>query len=126
MQEKVLRKKVTKDNFYNSYLKCFNGYLNLTPRELEVVVELCNTQAQNINLNYSPEQLSKLVFGPTSRENIRTKLSISPYNLNNIIKILKGKGVILTTVDKYYILNPQLYIPLTDNEYWVNYKLELV
>lgn len=126
MQEKILRKKVTKDSFYNSYLKCLNGYLNLTPRELEVLVELCNHQAQNLNINYSPEQLSKLVFGPSSREVIRTKLNISPYNLNNIIKILKGKGIILTTEDKYYILNSQLYIPLTDTEYQVNYKLEVV
>lgn len=126
MQEKILRKKVTKDSFYYSYLRCLNGYLNLTPRELEVLVELCNHQAQNINLNYSPEQLSKLVFGPTSREIIRTKLSISPYNLNNIIKILKSKSIILTTQDKYYILNPQLYLPLTDSEYSINYKIEVV
>lgn len=126
MQEKVLRKKVTKDNFYSSYIKCLNGYLELTPREFEVLVELCNHQAHNLQLNYSPEQLSKIVFGPTSREIIRTKLSISPYNLNNIIKVLKGKGIILHSLNKNYILNPQLFIPLVDNEYSINYKIEVI
>ncbi len=78
-----------------------------------------------MSLNYSPEQLSKIVFGPTSREIIRTKLNISPYNLNNIIKTLKSKGIILT-IDNHYYLNQQVYVPLTDTEYAVNYKFEIV
>lgn len=126
MNEKVLKRKVNKEDFYKVYLKSLNGFLDLTNREFEVLVELCNIQAQNLPLDYTPEQLSKIVFGPTSREIIRTKLSISPYNLNNIIKILKSKKVILITPNRLYYLNPQLYVPLTEQEYSVNYKFEIV
>lgn len=125
MIEKNLKRKVKKEDFYKAYIKCFNGFLNLTTREFEVLVEICNYQAQNISLNYSPEQLSKIVFGPTSREIIRTKLNISPYNLNNIIKTLKSKGIILI-IDNHYYLNQQIYVPLIDTEYAVNYKIEIV
>lgn len=126
MHEKILKRKVKRQDFYKVYLQSLNGYLSLTKRELEVLVGLCNIQAQQLDKNYTPELLSKVVFGPVSRELIRTHLNISPYNLNNIIKVLKGKGVIKTSEDDYYYLNPQLYIPLIDKEYLVQFNFEVI
>ncbi len=88
-------------------------------------MELCKLQAQYVNLDYSQEQLSTLVFSSSSRKLIRTHLSISPYNLNNIIKVLRTKGLILTDVNKNYHLNPQIFVNNNELEYSVNYKFIL-
>jgi SOS-response transcriptional repressor LexA len=122
--EKILRKKIKKEELYSTYLQCLNGYLKLTNREFEVLVELCNLYAQNSSLNYTKEQLSKTVFGPTSREIIRTKLNISPFNLNNIIKILRNKNIIVSYEDNYYI-NPSILFPNTESEYNIQFKIEV-
>lgn len=122
---KILRKKVTRENFYKSYMQCLNGQLKLTPREFEVLVEICNLYALNSKLEYTKEQLSKIVFGPTSREIIRTKLSISPFNLNNVIKTLKTKGIFIIS-DNHYYVNPNLFVPDTEDEYSIEFKIEII
>lgn len=124
MNEKTLKRKTTKDDFYSDYLKTMNGHLALTNRELEVLVELCKLQALTLDKDYSPEQLSKQILGSISRKEIRTKLGISPFNLNNIIKILKDKSIIKDTNGKYSI-HPMFFVPDTDNEYAINFKLEV-
>lgn len=126
MKDKVLKRRVTKENFYEMYYKALNGYLSLTPREFEILVGFCNIQAQHSNLDYTPEQLSKLIFGPTSREKIRTQLGISPYNLNNVLKVLKSKKIILTREDGTYYISPQIYVPLNETEYSVQFKFEVI
>lgn len=125
MNDRILKRKVTKDNFYENYIKALNGYLKLTKREFEVLVGFCNIQAQNLDKGYTPELLSKVVFGLVSRELIRTQLNISPFNLNNVFKVLKRKGIIRTGENGLYYLSPQVYIPLTESEYSVQFKFEL-
>lgn len=125
MNNKTLKKQVTKDNFYSSYLKAMNGYLELTGREFEVLVELCKLQAQYLQLDYSQAQLSALIFGATSRKLIRTHLNISPYNLNNVLKTLRDKKLILIAEDKSYSLNPQLFVNNDELEYTITYKFNI-
>lgn len=116
MNERILKRKVDTENFYYIYLKTLNGHLSLTNRELGVLVELCKLQAKYDD--------SKLVFSSTSREAIRTQLNISPFNLNNIIKSLRSKKLIITEDKKYYI-NPKIFVPNTDTEYSINFKIEV-
>lgn len=124
MNEKTYRKRVNKEDFYYIYLKTLNGHLSLTNRELEVLVELCKLQNQNINKGYSDKQLAKQVFGASSRKLVRSHLNISPYNLNNIIKVLKTKRVLLDTEDGYKI-NPSLYVSDTEDQQ-INFKIEII
>lgn len=126
MNNKVLKRQVLKQDFYPTYLKALNGFLELTGREFEVLVELCKLQAQYLLLDYSEEQLSTIVFGPTSRKLIRTHLNISPYNLNNILKVLRDKHLILVNEDKSYRLNPQIFVNNTESEYSINYKFNII
>lgn len=126
MNNKVLKRQIKQADFYETYIKALNGFLELTGREFEVLVELCKLQAQYLLLEYSKEQLSTIVFGPTSRKLIRTKLSISPYNLNNILKVLRDKKLILVDEDKTYHLNPQIFVNNTETEYSINYKFNVI
>jgi len=112
MNEKIFKRKIDKDNFYYVYFKTLNGHLSLTNRELAVLIELCKLQDSN------------RYFDKESREAIRVKLDISPFNLNNIIKSLKDQKMIMKE-DKNYIINPRLYVSTTDNEYSINFKIEI-
>lgn len=125
MNEKVLKRKVDIDNFYPVYLKTLNGHLALTNRELEVLVELCTIKAKYLDQKLTENELAKLVLGKAAREELRSKLNISPFNLNNIIKSLKDKQVLLANGRKYTI-NPRLFVPPTDKEYSINFKIEIV
>lgn len=122
MNEKILKRKVQKEDFYKIYLKTLNGHLELTSRELDVLIEFCKLQS-----SYSNEEVDsnpQLIFGNSPRQEIRTTLGISPYNLNNIIKSLKAKGVLLVK-GKSYVINPRLFVPNTDKEYSINFKIEI-
>lgn len=125
MSEKIFKKTINKEDFYPVYLKTLNGQLALTNRELEVLVELCKLQAQYMNKEYSDEQLSKLVFSSSNRKSISTQLSISPYNFNNIIKTLKAKYVILPTDSKGYKINKSLFVPDSEEDYSITFKLKI-
>lgn len=122
MSEKILRKKVNKEDFYPIYLKTLNGQLSLTGRELEVLVELCKIQAQNIEI--PQEQLSKLVLSTSSRKLVSSKLNISPYNLNNIIKILKGRKIILEN-NYGYLINNSLFVKDSDTNHIITFNIEI-
>lgn len=126
MNEKVLKRKVEEKDFYSVYLKTLNGHMALTNRELEVLVELCKSQARYLSAGYDNEKLSKILFSAISREEMRTLLDMSPFNFNNIIKSLRTKGVLLTLSPKKYIINPRLFVPSTDKEYTITFKIEVI
>lgn len=125
MNEKILKRKVEVKDFYEVYLKTLNGHLVLTNRELGVLVEICKAQAKYMSNGYENEKLSKVLFSAISREEIRTLLNISPYNLNNIIKTLRSKQVLLDQGNKY-IVNPRLFVPSTEKEYTITFKIEVL
>lgn len=124
MNNKVYKRKVNKQDFYYIYLKTLNGHLSLTNRELEVLVEICKIQAQNINKGYSDEQLSKIVFSTSSRKLMRSHLNISSFNLNNIIKVLKDKKILLD-MDYGYKINPNVFVSDQEDQS-INFKIEIL
>jgi len=125
MKEKVFKKLVTSDEFYKFYYKSLNGILNLTNRELDVLTEISIIyNSFLIKDTYSDEELSKLAFGPASRLDIRKKLKISPFNLNNIIKTLKDKGIFIVDEQHNYKINTGLFVLAQD--YKVTFTFNLV
>ena len=78
------------------YLQVFNGILELTYRELQVLAKL-------IDLGQTKDLCSV-----TNKKLVADDMSIKDYNtLNNYVKRLKDKGAIKKTVDGY-ILNSVL------------------
>lgn len=124
MNEKILRRKVELKDFYKVYLKTLNGHMNLTNRELDVLTELCKLQSKYTKEGYTDNKLSKMIFSSLSREEIRTTLGISSFNLNNIMKSLRDKNYV-TKIDNIQIVHPRVYVPDTDSTYIVSFKIEL-
>lgn len=125
MNEKILKRNVEVKDFYYVYLKTLNGHLGLTNRELDVLVEFCKYQASYITEDKTDEEVSKYVFSTGVRQLIRETLQISPFNLNNIIKVLRKKSIFLTVDRKYYI-NPRIFVLNTEKEYSINFKINII
>lgn len=124
MNEKILRRKVELDNFYKVYLKTLNGHMNLTNRELDVLTGLCKLQSKYTKEGYTDDKLSKMIFSPISREEIRNTIGISSFNLNNIIKSLRDKQYIVKVLNTQ-VINPRIYVPDTEGLYSINFKIEI-
>tara|TARA_R110000744_G_scaffold5893_1_gene20763 strand:+ start:83 stop:403 length:321 start_codon:yes stop_codon:yes gene_type:complete len=91
-----MRKVKIKANTTLKFLQVFNGILELTYRELQVLSKL-------IDLGQTKDLCSV-----TNKKLVSDDMGIKDYNtLNNYVKRLKDKNAIKKTVDGY-ILNPVL------------------
>lgn len=89
---------VTKDDFHERYLQVMNGISQLTPRQLEVMVELVKWG----------------VITTRVRQTIRKQLGFpSEAAFNLIIADLKKKGAIYRNAEGTLKINPYL-VPETD------------
>lgn len=110
----ILKKEVSRENFYKTYYSALNGILNLTGKQLDVLSELSNIRDE-ISDTFTDDQKNEYTFSSSSRGIICEKLGITIYNLNNIIKDLKNKGFIISG-DKGYSINPFLYKSRLDTD----------
>lgn len=97
-------KEVESGEFFKTYLTVINGILHLTEKEIEVLAEFMLLQSDDTTLVKSP-----LLFGAKNRAIVRKQLGMSQYNLNNYIKSLKDKRILLENEDVLYI-NPPLSV----------------
>lgn len=114
-EETVLFKsEVSRGNFYFKYYTALNGVLNLSKKQLEVLAALSTIRNSLDNsTNFTEEQKDILTFSTKSRNIVTEKLEISNYNLNNLLKVLRDKKIILNhPTDNRYFLNPSVYSPL--------------
>lgn len=126
MNEKILKRQVDRENFYHIYLKTLNGHLGLTKKELSVLVEFCKAQASVSKRNISDEEISKYIFSTKVRQLVRENLNISPFNLNNIIKTLRKKKLLITNASRSYMINPRIFVLDNEDEYSINFKIQIV
>lgn len=98
-------KEISKDRFFISYLNILNGILNLTPKEIEVVAGF-----MELLTDYTvPEDM---IFETPGRKLLQRRLSLSQFALNNIVKKLKDKRIIvLDSTKENLILNPGITVP---------------
>lgn len=104
----ILKKEVNKDNFYKTYYSALNGILNLTGKQIDVLSEFSNIRDE-LPDTFTEDQKDEYTFSSSTRGIICEKLSITIYNLNNIIKELKNKGFIINKSKKEYKINPFLF-----------------
>lgn len=104
----ILQKTVSIEDFHKSYLNILNSVLNLTVKEIEILSEFLKIK-QGFE-SFSDEERNKLTFSSTSRHIVCEKLKVSKYNLNNYIKGLKEKRMIIDLGRGSYKLNPYLDI----------------
>lgn len=117
----ILQKVVGGDKYYNECLHIMNTVLKLTTTEINVLSEFLKLK-ESFN-NFPEDERNKLTFSSTSRQLVCEKLDISKYNLNNYIKGLKRKNMIIDLGRGNYKLNP--YIELdSKQEFELTFKIK--
>jgi hypothetical protein len=106
--ERNFKIKVNKDDFYSSYLSVMNGILNLTNKERDVLSWFMERE-----YFYNTEAINKNVFDKTNRKLAAAQLEVSPHYLNNYIKSLKEKKMIVKG-KKGLGLNSSVYLDKND------------
>lgn len=86
-----LVKGIDKNNLYYEYLKSLNGILNLTDRELTIMVKLMEYDAE---LDKTPD-VSKNVVDASHRKRIKDEVGTTPDNLSRYIKKFKETGLLV-------------------------------
>lgn len=96
-----LNLQVSKEDFYNKYYQSLNGILKLSGKELIILSAFSN---RKIKLNLSDKE----AFGAKSRAAICEQLEITKFNLNNYIKFMRDRGI-LVKKDRVTYINPAIY-----------------
>lgn len=120
-----LVKVVEKQDLYREFLKSINGILQLTDRELDLLLILIDIYN---NMPKLPDY-SKNVISTENRRYIKTTTGITSDNLSRYLTRFKSKGILVKgRVDDEWLLNPavipevigdriQVTIILKTNEY---------
>lgn len=109
-----LVKRITAREFYKEYYTSLNGILKLTDLELNLLCLLSFIKNRHDE-----------ILNPSIRKAISKELNISMPSLNNYLKILRKKKVLLLNNNKYNI-NEKIYIPLNKKEYEINFKFLII
>jgi biotin operon repressor len=87
--------KTTEDNYTTLWLVLWQGALNLTPREREVLAAILDKYLELDKGGVTDPWIYKLCFDKDSRKEYCEKLSISSFNLTNLVAGLKEKGALI-------------------------------
>ena len=96
-----LQLQVSNKDFYTKYYQAINGILKLTSKELAILTALSNSKSQ---LGITDKEL----FSSSQRKLLAELLGISRFNLNNYIKSMKDRGI-LVKANKVMAINPSIY-----------------
>lgn len=116
----ILQKTINRDEFYETYFKLLNPIFNLTNLEINILSEFLKLYQDFKNI----EEVNKLVFSSASRQLVSDRLNISKYNLNNYIKSLRQKNMIIDTGNGEYIFNPYLKV-IPEDDFDITFKIKL-
>lgn len=109
--------KTTNEHFYKHYLQVLNGILKLTRTEQSVLAQFMDIKNSLDETNLSEELKNSLLFSSDNRKNVQDKLNMSEHNLNNYIKMLRDKQMIIGES-----INPKIYIKKHDGSQ-ISFKL---
>lgn len=103
----ILTRTVERKDFYLNFYKSLNYVLNLSKKELLILSLFANTRA-NLPKDLSTPQLNAMTFSSANRKIIAGNLNISIFNLNNYIKSLKTKQILIE--EETLMINPRLWV----------------
>lgn len=106
-----LTARVNRDEFIDQYITIWNGGLNLTDKEKEVLHKFLSRYLDMMANGLKEPYIGELVFAPKTVREIGVELGLTAQGINNYKAQLRGKGVILQVGDHYEI-HPRL-IPQT-------------
>ena len=106
------QKKVTKSNYVREYVTVLNGLLNLTPREVDVLVAMIKIDTQ-----WTPRTSSdvKNILSTDSRRLILKESNMGKSNFSKIVNKLISISLLVLSTDNKYIVN-ELLKPKMDSK----------
>jgi len=104
-------KKVTKNNYIREYVTVLNGLLDLTPREIDVLVSTIK-----IDLAWfprSPDEV-KNVLSTDNRRLIKKEIHMDKSNFNKATSKFKSMGLLIASNDGSCVVSDRLKPIITD------------
>jgi len=111
------QKKVTKTNYVREYVRVLNGLLDLTPREIDVLVAMI--KIDNAFVPRTPTEV-KNIISTDNRRLILKETNMGKSNFTKILNKLIAIRLLVLSKDSKYVIN-ELLKPKLDN----NNKIEL-
>lgn len=116
---------ISREKLYSTYLQTINGVLKLSPKELIILTEFMTLRDKFTSANITGNDLSSLLFSPSSRKIIYTNLGISSFNLNNYLSSLREKRMILESEGLFY-LNPKFTtLDIANNTFDLSFNFKI-
>ena len=120
--DKVFSYKTKREGFYRRFFKSINGILSLTDREMDVLAKLYE-HFDNIKSGVSDDKMAnELLFSTGYRKKIREELQVSSLLLNNYIKSLKDKNIVIEK-DGVKSINNMFLVDFTNKNVSVKFHL---
>lgn len=104
MRKREFKIAVDNEYFYSSYLDVMNGIFKLTDKEKEILSWFMDRE-----YFYNKEMIKRSIFDKSNRKLAAEQLLITPHYLNNYIKSLKDKNMIIKT-KRGLEINSNVYI----------------
>lgn len=123
----ILTRNIERKNFYLNFYKSLNYVLNLSNKELAILSQFAAMRA-NLPKDLTESQLDATTFSSINRKIVASTLGISIFNLNNYIKSLKEKQLIIGNSNNKLSINPSIYVNIDSLEgpYSVEYKFNII
>ena len=122
--ENVLVAHVTKEKHVDAYLRIWNGGLQLTDRELEVVKKLISSYQEFEGAGVQEPYLTEMLFSQKNIRKIKDDLNLSKQNWGNIKKRLKEKKVLIDGKEEDVIYFNTMLLPKEEITFKFNIKDE--
>lgn len=121
----ILTRNIERKNFYINFYKALNFILNLSNKELAILSQFAAMRA-NLPKELTDPQLDAMTFSSANRKIVASTLGISMFNLNNYIKSLKTKQILVSNGGRHLTINPSIFIDSNQTDtYSVEYKFNL-
>jgi hypothetical protein len=115
---------VQRDKLYSTYFYAINGILGLTKKEIKIVSRFYYYLEEISKGVTDPVIQNELLFSVNYKRKIREDLEVSALLLNNYVKTLKDKGVIMEK-DGIKSMNPVLRLDITADSVNISIVLQV-
>lgn len=123
----ILIRNIERKDFYINFYRSLNFVLNLSNKELAILSHFATMRA-NLPRELTSSQADAMTFSSVNRKIVAQSLGISIFNLNNYIKSLKTKGLLISTGKRVLSINPRIFVDINTLEatYSNEYKFNIV
>jgi hypothetical protein len=115
------QKKVTKSNYIREYLTLLNGLLDLTPREMDVLIAMVKLDIEWIPR--TPTEI-KNIISTDNRRLILKECNMGKSNFTKVLNKLISIKLLVLSTDGKYVIN-ELLKPKADHNNKINVRFVL-